>query len=359
MSLPAATARNARERAGFAFARNVTAQRYSCVSVFVPDGESYLAARLPHHSTRNWCSMPKRIPRVPECPQRHEMTGANLAVDPDGSLHCVECRTLRAANANPCVIDDCPDPVLARGWCRKHYLRWRKYGDTGTPPRFQVKTCSAGDCPEMAEKRGWCDMHYRRWQRTGTTDDPPPKRAAGEPEGRAPKVTACTGSEGCPGQVRYGTLCSTHAERKRLGKPMDAPVRPYIRDREASYWSRVDKNGPVPERRPDLGPCWLWTGNVNPVTGYGQFRQGAPHRYGYELANGAIPEGLHIDHLCAGRHCVNPAHLEAVTQQENNERALRRGERVCECHGRVFMTAQAIGLHLTNERKRALANEGG
>ena len=56
---------------------------------------------------------------------------------------------------------------------------------------------------------------------------------------------------------------------------------------------------------------------------------------------------------------MNPAHLEAVTQQENNERALRRGERFCECHGRVFMTAQAIGLHLTNERKRALAAEGG
>ena len=163
--------------------------------------------------------------------------------------------------------------------------------------------------------------------------------------------------------ARYGDLCSAHAERKRTGKPMDAPLRPYIRDREASYWSKVDKDGPVPERRTDLGPCWIWTGSINPKSGYGQFHRSKlpepAHRYGYELAKGEIPAGLHIDHLCSVRACVNPAHLEAVTQHENNIRALDRGERVCECHGRVFMTAQAIGLHLTNERKRALADGGG
>ena len=37
----------------------------------------------------------------------------------------------------------------------------------------------------------------------------------------------------------------------------------------------------------------------------------------YEHFRGAIPEGLNLDHLCRNRKCVNPDHLEAVTQRVN------------------------------------------
>lgn len=46
------------------------------------------------------------------------------------------------------------------------------------------------------------------------------------------------------------------------------------------------------------------------------------HRVAYELLVGPIPDGLQIDHLCKVRNCVNPEHLEPVTQAEN----LRRSE---------------------------------
>jgi hypothetical protein len=71
--------------------------------------------------------------------------------------------------------------------------------------------------------------------------------------------------------------------------------------------------------------CWLWTGATSP-TGYAYIKaedgkQTYAHRAMYELAVGPIPEGLEIDHLCRVRHCVNPAHLEAVTAQENSRRS--------------------------------------
>lgn len=104
-----------------------------------------------------------------------------------------------------------------------------------------------------------------------------------------------------------------------------SPVRTHLTTDER-FWSKVDKNGPIPVCRPDLGPCWLWTGAVSGQTGYGAFRadgllRGA-HRVAYELAVGAIPSGLTLDHLCRGRQCVNPTHLEPVTQRVNMLRGI-------------------------------------
>lgn len=77
------------------------------------------------------------------------------------------------------------------------------------------------------------------------------------------------------------------------------------------------------ERDPSSG-CWLWTAGLN-TEGYGRFWDGQvnvyAHRWSYEHHVGPIPDGLHIDHLCRTRHCVNPAHLEVVTLAENNRRA--------------------------------------
>lgn len=86
---------------------------------------------------------------------------------------------------------------------------------------------------------------------------------------------------------------------------------------EVRMWSKVD-----------VGRShWTWRGAVND-SGYGVIWDGSrlvyAHRLAYELLVGSIPDGLTIDHCCTVRLCVNPAHLEPVTQLENIKRAARR-----------------------------------
>jgi len=65
--------------------------------------------------------------------------------------------------------------------------------------------------------------------------------------------------------------------------------------------------------------------------GYGQFGRNEPaHRAVYRTMVGPIPDGLHIDHLCRNRRCVNPSHLEPVTQKVNSERGFFGS--LTECH---------------------------
>lgn len=87
---------------------------------------------------------------------------------------------------------------------------------------------------------------------------------------------------------------------------------------EASFEAKY-----IPE--PNSG-CWLWIGALNP-NGYGQLKMPhqavLAHRFSYERFNGPLLEGMVLDHLCRQRCCVNPEHLEQVTQAVN----LARGGR--------------------------------
>jgi len=66
--------------------------------------------------------------------------------------------------------------------------------------------------------------------------------------------------------------------------------------------------------------CWIWEGGIDKV-GYGRFKVNGKllgsHRFSYEINKSKIPEKMVLDHLCKNPSCVNPDHLEAVTQKEN------------------------------------------
>lgn len=92
---------------------------------------------------------------------------------------------------------------------------------------------------------------------------------------------------------------------------------------EQRFLAKVDKNGPVPAHRPDLGPCWIWQA-ARKSKGYGRFSYGGrvrqAHAAAYEMAHGPVPSGFQLDHLCRTPACVRVAHLEAVTSRVNTLR---------------------------------------
>lgn len=125
-------------------------------------------------------------------------------------------------------------------------------------------------------------------------------------------------------------------------------------------WARVQK-----------GPgCWIWTGTIS-GNGYGTIklrgRQCLPHRLVFEALRGPIPHGLVLDHLCRTPRCVNPDHLEPVTDRVNILRgvgpcAVNAAKTECSCGApfsrtprgvRICKSCKRIDTRLRQRRRRA------
>lgn len=124
-------------------------------------------------------------------------------------------------------------------------------------------------------------------------------------------VPRVCGIDGCDrtATVRFG-LCGKHVNQYHCAELRGMSVR----DR---FWLYVQP--------PSIHDCWEWYGTRQKRYGTlgvtGTQKNVLAHRAAYELFKGTIPDGLVIDHLCHNIFCVNPLHLEAVTQKVNMQRS--------------------------------------
>lgn len=177
-----------------------------------------------------------------------------------------------------CTYAICESRVRSRGLCESHYRKWRRCAiSVPWVPEAQVRyngdLCKASECDRAVAAREFCLMHYKRWRKHGTA---------------TPQRKIATRAESFSSRTRHAT----------------APV-----------------------SRPGLGDCIEWQGALN-HGGYGVFTHRASgvkkklaHRMSLEMDGVELPHGMVVDHLCRNRKCVNPHHLEVVTNEEN----LRRG----------------------------------
>lgn len=129
--------------------------------------------------------------------------------------------------------------------------------------------------------------------------------------------------DGCGNPYRSKGYCLKHYMRVlRTGSPELDPNRPrrkWVRETQ-DLATRIMSH----VLRDEVTNCLRWQGSVT-HKGYGLIRVSrrtrSVHRVAYELWKGPIAPGLVIDHVrengCRYRDCIEPSHLEAVTQREN------------------------------------------
>jgi hypothetical protein len=173
-----------------------------------------------------------------------------------------------------CQIEGCEQPSDRRGWCNRHYIRWRRHGDPlgGGPEKINTgltnPICLIGGCDGPRFARGWCQRHYIRWR--------------------------------------------TH------GDPM-MTLRPnYDLSLQARLWAGIQQTD----------GCWPWTGGKHRA-GYGVIRDGGDtvltHRLMWVLTFGPIPKGMDVCHRCDNPPCCRPGHLFVGTREDNVHDMIDKG----------------------------------
>lgn len=114
---------------------------------------------------------------------------------------------------------------------------------------------------------------------------------------------------GCESQRHGRGVCRSHYMKCWRGQMLWPE---YIPDSKPSenerFWAKVDIR--------DDNECWEWSASLLP-NGYGQFAQTTAHRFSMIASGYAVSSSDVVDHLCRNRKCVNPSHLEVVSQSEN------------------------------------------
>ena len=221
-----------------------------------------------------------------------------------------------------CIIKDCSATTVGRGYCRKHYQRWWKYGDPlyvsygSTEARYQRYTNRSSEC----------------WVWTGTTNNGYGRLWDGQRTVLAHRWAYMTYVGPIPKGWQIDHLCKetlcarpSHLEAVPAAENLarrSGNIRPVKDTRSAKerFFSRiVVKDG-----------HWYWTARCD-RNGYGIFyaqnKQWAAHRYAAHVIGGKSIAGKQVDHTCQVRHCVYPGHLDPVTTTEHARRtgARRKG----------------------------------
>lgn len=175
-----------------------------------------------------------------------------------------------------------------------------------------------------------------------------------------------------PDEITKTKLCAPHVtgdgsstEADQLGVRTRFFVMPrIIIPVEERFWSKVDRNGPIPSHVPELGNCWIWTSHTcqskNSNFPYGYFtlngKECLAHRVCWILSNGEFNRSLCVLHKCDNSVCVRPDHLFLGTLSDNAKDAVAKG-RMFICSGEKSGKAKLKSYQVVEIKERLARKE--
>lgn len=143
---------------------------------------------------------------------------------------------------------------------------------------------------------------------------------------------------------KWGTKAFYSEISKRLWRKKKQPI-------AQRFWNKVNKDGPIPPHRSDLGKCWVWTACRAPGD-YGCFavnsRMRLANRVAWELTYGPVPDAKCVLHKCDYPPCCNPKHLFVGTRPDNSRDMMLKGRH------KALRGSEKPGTKLTEEDVREI-----
>lgn len=251
------------------------------------------------------------------------------------------------SNATPkphCTVANCARPSQARGYCAPHYSSWhrsqKKYtitckacGKTAQVPRKSSTTCGRKCSSVIASK-------------ASQSKPKPPRKKPAPPRAIGYSCHWCKGMFTATSPRKYcGDHCRREARRSRA-RSQYTPLRAAIE--EGDYKSAIEEISK--KVHIDESGCWLWGARLDregyPIIRVGK-RDPYVHRLVIELREGRPLGSQAAHHKCAVPACVNPDHLQPVTERENMAEMLARNSYIRRIRELEFALAEVSPGHPT------------
>jgi hypothetical protein len=204
-----------------------------------------------------------------------------------------------------------------------------------------MTNCSILNCNGKYKAKGYCDKHYKRFKKYNDPLKTEWKNQFTDSSVKNYISNRICKIEGCGGKIRGRGYCLKHHKKLiKYGNPLERKInRDYVHGTPKEKFIKsyqLNENG-----------CWIWTAIIN-KNGYGiiciKRKRILAHRFSYEFHVKKIPEGMIICHRCDNPGCVNPNHLFIGTHADNIKDKLQKGRGDCP------KGEKCVRAKLTNEK---------
>lgn len=224
--------------------------------------------------------------------------------------------------APPCSMQGCNKPIQGRQLCGPHYAEWHR-----AQRRYEITCAGCGVKANVPRKprseRAYCTRECSSRTNAAIANAARVVQMSNTRAARSPLTSTCVrcGSQ-FKGSRKYCTDTCRAVAMNAMARANRGPLRAAVEDgnHEGVIAAVESRSVATPSG------CWIWSGRLRdgyPVTMLGA-KELPIHRAVLEAKVQAPLGGQAAHHMCGDSRCVNPDHLQPVTNRDNAAEMLSR-----------------------------------